>query len=50
MTDLVVAVEADYAGPKLDEEVTLQFVEDLMEHFKNQKVLHKKYAYKVIIL
>lgn len=41
-------IEDDYVGPKLeDDKVTLQFMEDLMDYYKNQKKLHKKYAYKV---
>lgn len=44
-----ISIEDDYDGPKLDEEknVTLEFMKGLMEHYKDQKKLHKKYAYKV---
>lgn len=38
----------DYDGPKLDDgNVTLEFMEELLEYYKNQKKLHRKYAYKV---
>ncbi|XP_072031594.1 serine/threonine-protein phosphatase 5-like [Amphiura filiformis] len=44
-------IEDDYEGPKLDEDgkVTKQFMLDLMEHFKNQKKLHRKYAYQILV-
>lgn len=43
-------IEADYDGPKLAEDgkVTIGFLEDLMECYKKQKKLHRKFAYKVI--
>ena len=43
------AVEDDYSGPRLDADgkVTTAFVEDLMKAYKDQKKLHRKYAYKV---
>jgi len=41
-------VENDYNGPALvDGQVTLQFLLDLMEWYKSQKTLHRKFAYKV---
>lgn len=43
------AIEDEYEGPGLEDgKVTLKFVTELMEFYKNQKKLHKKYAYKVI--
>lgn len=43
------AIEDDYKGPQLeDDKVTLQFMKDLMEHYKAQKRLHRKFAYKVV--
>lgn len=44
-----ISIEDDYDGPKLDGEknVTLEFMKALMQHYKDQKKLHKKYAYKV---
>jgi serine/threonine-protein phosphatase 5 len=45
-----VVVEDSYVGPHLqDGVVTLEFVEQIQEHFKNQKVLHKKYAMQILI-
>ena len=42
-------IEDNYDGPALEDgKVTAQFMIDLMEHFKAQKKLHKKYAYKVM--
>ncbi|RNA29186.1 serine threonine- phosphatase 5 [Brachionus plicatilis] len=41
--------EADYTGPKFDSnKITIEFVMELMEHYKQQKVLHKKYAYEIL--
>ncbi|XP_059484840.1 serine/threonine-protein phosphatase 5 [Neocloeon triangulifer] len=44
------AIEDDYTGPKLDgDKVTLKFMEDLMECYKKQGKLHRKYAYKILL-
>ena len=41
-------MEDDYDGPRLSEDgITTEFVEELIERFKEQKKIHKKYAYKV---
>lgn len=46
-----VAIEDDYKGPQLEDgKVTLKFMKDLMEHYKAQKRLHRKFAYKVALL
>lgn len=47
-----ISIEDDYDGPKLenDKNVTLEFMKDLMQHYKDQKKLHKKYAYKVSLI
>jgi serine/threonine-protein phosphatase 5 len=44
-------VEDSYLGPKFEDtdEITTQWVIDLMDWCKNGKVLHKKYATKLII-
>lgn len=44
-----ISIEDDYDGPKLegDKNVTLEFMKELMQHYKDQKKLHKKYAFKV---
>uniref|UniRef100_A0A3B3TGB7 Serine/threonine-protein phosphatase n=1 Tax=Paramormyrops kingsleyae TaxID=1676925 RepID=A0A3B3TGB7_9TELE len=39
-------IEDDYTGPKLEDgKVTVKFMNDLMEWFKDQKKLHRKCAY-----
>ncbi|XP_050664146.1 serine/threonine-protein phosphatase 5 [Leptidea sinapis] len=43
-------IEDEYDGPCLENGiVTLRFVTELMEHFKDQKKLHRKFAYKILI-
>uniref|UniRef100_A0A0K8S361 protein-serine/threonine phosphatase n=1 Tax=Lygus hesperus TaxID=30085 RepID=A0A0K8S361_LYGHE len=42
-------IEPDYTGPHLEDgKVTLKFVKELMEAYKNQQKLHRKYAYKIL--
>ena len=44
-------VEADYKGPRLADEsksVTLEFVMELIECFKQQKTMHKNFAYEIL--
>ena len=43
-------VGGDYPGPHLEGEVTLEFCMQLVEAFKDQKLLHKKYAFKILQL
>lgn len=44
-------IEDDYQGPRFEDGgVTLKFVTDLMKTFKEQKKLHRKYAYQVRII
>lgn len=42
-------IEDEYKGPSLlnDKEVTLEFMKELMDSYKNLGKLHRKYAYKV---
>ncbi|KAK8923956.1 Serine/threonine-protein phosphatase 5 [Platanthera zijinensis] len=43
-------VEAQYNGARIEGEVvTLQFVKKMLDDFKNQKCLHKRYAYQIIL-
>uniref|UniRef100_A0A0N5BFN5 protein-serine/threonine phosphatase n=1 Tax=Strongyloides papillosus TaxID=174720 RepID=A0A0N5BFN5_STREA len=42
-------VEDDYSGPRFDDEITLDFVKELIETFKATKKLHIKYAYKILL-
>ena len=43
------AVESGYDGAKLGDKMTLEFVEDMIERFKNGKKLAKKYVYQIIV-
>ena len=40
-------VEDKYDGPRLEEDISAEFMEQLMEWLRDQKKLHKKYAFKV---
>ncbi|CAF2300382.1 unnamed protein product [Brassica napus] len=43
-------VEPQYSGARIEgEEVTLEFVKQMMDDFKNQKTLHKRYAYQIVL-
>ncbi|GBB84911.1 hypothetical protein RclHR1_01150015 [Rhizophagus clarus] len=45
-----IEVEPQYDGPKFDDNIiTKKFIEEMMEHFKNKKKIHKKYAYQIIL-
>uniref|UniRef100_A0AC34FL20 Protein-serine/threonine phosphatase n=1 Tax=Panagrolaimus sp. ES5 TaxID=591445 RepID=A0AC34FL20_9BILA len=43
------AVESSYDGPRLDGEISLEFMKDLIAHFKAEKKLPIRYAYKMIL-
>ncbi|ERN14145.1 serine/threonine-protein phosphatase 5 [Amborella trichopoda] len=43
-------VEPQYAGARIEgDNVTLDFVKKMMDDFKNQKPLHKRYAYQIVL-
>jgi hypothetical protein len=42
-------VEPSYDGVKLEDGMTLEFIEDMIERFKNGKKIAKKYVYMIII-
>lgn len=42
-------VEPDYDGVRLGDEMTKEFVENMIERFKNGKKIHRKYVYQIII-
>lgn len=42
-------LESGYDGATLGNEMTLEFIEDMIERFKNGKKIAKKYAYQIII-
>ncbi|KAL0720307.1 hypothetical protein Bca4012_034906 [Brassica carinata] len=45
-----IEVESQYSGARIEgEEVTLDFVKQMLEDFKNQKTLHKRYAYQIVL-
>lgn len=47
---LTVEVEPQYTGARIEGDVvTLDFVKKMLDDFKNQKNLHKRYAYQVVL-
>jgi serine/threonine-protein phosphatase 5 len=42
-------VDADYDGVKLGNEMTTEFITDMLERFKNGKKIHKKYVYQIVM-
>lgn len=44
-----IAVEPDYDGVHLKDEMTQEFIDDMIERFKNGKKIHKKYVYQIVI-
>lgn len=42
-------LESGYDGAELGNEMTIDFIEDMIERFKNGKKIAKKYAYKIIL-
>lgn len=42
-------VENDYDGVRLEKEMTQEFIDDMIERFKNGKKIHKKYAFQIIL-
>jgi serine/threonine-protein phosphatase 5 len=43
------AIPSDYDGVKLGDKMTLEFVEDTIERFKNGKKLPLKYVYQIVL-
>nr|KMM66995.1 serine/threonine protein phosphatase PP1-gamma catalytic subunit [Coccidioides posadasii RMSCC 3488] len=43
-----IKVEESYDGVHLGDEMTQEFIDDMIERFKNGKKIHKKYAYKIV--
>lgn len=44
----MMVVEDSYRGPRLEEDLSSSFMQELVGWFKEQKTLHIKYAYKII--
>lgn len=42
-------VEPDYDGVRIENEMTQEFIDDMMERFKNGKKIHRKYVYQIIV-
>ncbi|KAF2471316.1 serine/threonine-protein phosphatase-like protein 5 [Lindgomyces ingoldianus] len=42
-------VDAGYDGVKLDKEMTVEFIEDMIERFKNGKKIARKYVFQIIL-
>lgn len=42
-------VDADYDGVRLEKEMTPEFINDMLERFKNGKKIHRKYVYQIVI-
>ncbi|KAG9233718.1 serine/threonine-protein phosphatase-like protein 5 [Amylocarpus encephaloides] len=42
-------VDSSYDGAKLEKEMTQEFIDDMIERFKNGKKIHKKYVYQIIL-
>ncbi|KKY15797.1 putative serine threonine protein phosphatase ppt1 [Phaeomoniella chlamydospora] len=43
-----IAVEPSYDGVKLGKEMTQEFIDDMIERFKNGKKIHRKYVFQII--
>lgn len=42
-------IEPDYDGVKLGDEMTPEFITDMLERFKKGKKIHKKYVYQIVM-
>ena len=42
-------VEASYTGAELGEEMTQEFIDDMIARFRDQKTLHRKYVYRIVL-
>ena len=42
-------VEDSYDGLRLEEKMTQEFIDDMIDRFKNGKKLHKKYVFQIIL-
>jgi serine/threonine-protein phosphatase 5 len=43
------SIDSAYDGVKLEKEMTQEFIDDMIDRFKNGKKIHKKYVYQIII-
>jgi serine/threonine-protein phosphatase 5 len=43
-----IAVDSSYDGVRLEKEMTQEFIDDMIERFKNGKKIHRKYAFQIV--
>lgn len=43
-----IKVEDDYDGVRIGEEMTQEFIDDMIQRFKNGKKIHRKYVFQII--
>ncbi|GAB1207005.1 hypothetical protein APSETT445_005709 [Aspergillus pseudonomiae] len=43
-----IAVDDGYDGVRLENEMTQEFIDDMIERFKNGKKIHRKYAFQIV--
>lgn len=44
-----IAIEPDYDGVQIKDEMTQEFIDDMIERFKNGKKIHKKFVYQIVM-
>ncbi|KAH8162106.1 hypothetical protein CIB48_g6144 [Xylaria polymorpha] len=44
-----IAIEPDYDGVQIQDEMTQEFIDDMIERFKNGKKIHRKYVYQIVV-
>ncbi|KAI1820608.1 protein phosphatase 5 [Xylaria intraflava] len=44
-----IAIEPEYDGVRLKDEMTQEFIDDMIERFKSGKKIHRKYVYQIVI-
>lgn len=44
-----IAVESSYIGPRLEGEISIDFVKEIIAHFRAQKSLHRKYVLRILV-
>ena len=42
-------VEDEYDGVRLGDEMTQEFIDDMLQRFKDGKKIHKKYVYQILL-
>jgi serine/threonine-protein phosphatase 5 len=42
-------VDKDYDGAELGETMTQEFIDDMIDRFKNEKKIHRKYVFRIIL-